>query len=109
MNVVRWTTCLVVGPVVVGSWAALFGCALECRASGLIGAPTLRFLVRLVWARHSVFGRAVEFLLLRVSVLALLLGADLVSSLCRLFVFVLLFWVGGPSRGPSGVCNFELQ
>ena len=39
MGVVRRAACLVVGPVAVGGFAALFGCTPAGRASDLMKAP----------------------------------------------------------------------
>ena len=40
INVLQRTACLVVGPVAVGNFAFLFGCAPVGRASGSVAVPT---------------------------------------------------------------------
>ena len=50
INIVRRSACLVFGPVAVGSFASLFGCAPVGRASDSVMAPTWGCLFWLVWA-----------------------------------------------------------
>ena len=40
MDVMRQTACLVVGPVGVGGFACIFGCAVVGRASGWVAVPS---------------------------------------------------------------------
>ena len=50
IGVVRRSACLVFGPVAVGGFASLFGCAPVGRASGSVVAPAWGCLFWLVWA-----------------------------------------------------------
>ena len=88
MNVIRQTECLVVNPVMVNNFTALFNCTPAGRTSDLLIAMNLKISTKLFGAWWSVFGRAqrgptIGFLLLqRFSV-----GISVENSLNSISVF----------------------
>ena len=116
MNVMRQTACLVVYPVTVGKFAALFNCTPAGLASDLMKAPAENFqlsglgvklwnwsgppgTVGLLLPQRFRVGLAVEYS----SCFILVLNLDL---------YVCCFdWVmsRSPSRGPNNLCFYEPQ
>ena len=112
MNIMHQTTCLLVNPITVNNFAALFNCTPACRTSDSVKAPTSKLLIKLVGAWCFVFGWAspvqlFDFCCSSVSVLALLSSARLMSCQCWILIYMFAvlmpWWVTKPSRRPNNL------